>query len=428
MGFKRLNSVEKVVLDLSSRLKGALHGSVARVGLVDALGRIAARDYVALRDLPEQDKSVLDGYAVRSADIAGASQTEPAFLKVVGESRPGSPYTGRLAPGTAVRVATGALLPRGADTVVPVEAVRSAGNAVVIYKSFAPGYGVMKRGEDFRAGDRILSRGERIGWWHIGVLASQGYSEIEVIELPRVSLFVVGDEVVEPGSKLESGRVYNSTGHLLRAYLRHRGFDVTYLGVHGDDVKEIETVLEEAVECGDVVLAVGGTSVGEKDFTARVLREYVEKRGGVFYHGFLLRPGRPLGVGVARGKLIASLSGFPVAAWAQVYVVIERIIYNVLGLPWPPDPLVYARVSRRIASPAGVLDVIRVRLCLENDKLVLNPLRVTGSGILSTLLEGNAVLLVPPESTGFDEGSLAPAYLLHTMIPSCGESGGVEVA
>ncbi len=422
--FTRLNPVADVVLDLSSRLSKSLRARVARVPLANALGRIAAREYTALRDLPEQDKSVLDGYAVRSVDVAGASQAEPAFLRVVGSSTPGSPFYGSLEPGTAVRVSTGSILPRGADTVIPIEAVKNVGNSILVYKPFAPGYGVMKRGEDFRAGDVIVERGKRIEWWHIGVLAAQGYDTVEILELPQVALFVVGDEVVEPGSELKPGMVYNSTGHLISAYLTSRGFRVTYLGLYSDDVEDVRAGLERALKHGDIILATGGTSVGERDNTARVLREYVESEGGVFYHGFLLRPGRPLGVGVAGGKLVASLSGFPVAAWAQVYAVIEQIVYKALGLPWPPDPLLWARVSRRIASPAGVLDVIRVRVCLEGVELVLQPLRVTGSGVLSTLVEGNAVLLVPPESTGFDEGSLAPVRLLHTEIPSCKSGGG----
>ncbi len=422
--FERLHPVSEVVERLSSALLRVSPPRVEEVGLAEALGRLSACDIRAHMDLPLLDKSVLDGFAVRSADVAGASQTNPAVLRVAGTvALTDEPPL--LRPGEAYRVYTGSPLPRGADTVVPVEAARVEGGAVYVYKPYAPGYGVMRRGEDISRSELVVRRGERISWWHVGVLAALGVAKIRVYRMPRVALFTVGDEVAEPGAELKGGMVYDATKPLLRSYLETRGFQVVDVGHVGDDPREIREAYERGMGRAEIVAAIGGSSVGDRDYTVEVLRGIVEERGGWLVHGLLLRPGRPLAAAATETHILLSLSGFPVAAWSQVYTVLLQAVHRAYGIPWPPDPLVYAVASRRIVSAAGVLDVIRVRLCIDGAALRVEPLRVTGSGILSTLLRGNGVVLAEPEVTGYDEGSLVPVRLLNPAIPPCkGEEHG----
>ena len=422
--FERLHPVEEAVERLSSAVLRVAPPRVEEVGLLEALGRPAACEVRAPRDLPPLDKSVLDGYAVRSVDVAGASQANPAVLRLAGTvALTDEPPV--LRPGEAYRVYTGSPLPKGADVVVPVEAARVEGGALYVYKPYAPGYGVMRRGEDFSKGDIVVRRGERVSWWHVGVLAALGVPRLRVYRLPRIALFTVGDEVVEPGEELRGGMVYDATKPLLRSYLESRGFQVIDVGHVGDDPGEIREAYEKGMERAEIVAAIGGSSVGDRDYTVEVLRGLVEEAGGWMLHGLLLRPGRPLAVAATETHILLSMSGFPVAAWSQAYTVLEHGVYRAYGIPWPPDPLVYAVAARRIVSAAGVLDVIRVRLCLDGATLRVEPLRVTGSGILSTLTRGNGVVLAEPGVTGYDEGSLVPVRLLNPAIPPCkGEEHG----
>ena len=417
--FQRLHRVSDAVERLAREVLRIAPPVVEEVPVWLAAGRIAAEDYSARIDIPILPKSVVDGYAVRSVDIEGASQANPAMLRVAGVLAPSSTEVPELKPGEAYRVHTGAPLPKGSDVVVPVEAVREEGGWVYIFKPYPPGYGVMTPGEDYRRGELVAGRGERLTWGHVGVLAALGYPRVRVYRLPTVAVFTVGDEVVEPGSgELRGGLVYDSTKPLLRAYLESRGFNVIDVGHVGDDPREIREAYERGMEKAPIVAAIGGSSVGDRDYTAEVLARLVGD-GGWHMHGFLLRPGRPAAVGSTGSRILFSLSGFPVAAWAQVYTLLEQSVYRAYGIPWPPDPLVYGIAARRIVSAAGVLDVIRVRLCREGATLRVEPLRVTGSGILSTLVKGNAVLLAEPEVTGFDEGSLVPVRILNPAIPAC---------
>ncbi len=411
--FERLHPVEHAV-DLVARVVSR-HVRVEDVSVYEAVGRIAAREYRARLDLPPVDKSVLDGYALRSSDVAGASQANPAVLRVAGEIRVDEESPPALGVGEAYRVPTGAPIPRGADVVVPLEAVREEDGLLYVYKPYAPGYGVMRRGEDFEKGELIVKRGERITWGHVGVLAAQGYGSVRAYRFPRIAVFSVGDEVVEPGEHLPPGKVYNSSRPLVEAFLVSRGFQVVDLGHVPDEPRLVERKFLEGLERADIVAAIGGSSVGGRDYTAEVLKKLSDEH----IHGLLLRPGRPAAVGRRGDKLLLSLSGFPVAAWTQVYTVLEQGVYRAAGIEWPPDPLVEGVLERSIASPAGVLDVVRVHVCARGGSIRVKPLRVTGSGVLSTLTRGNAVLLIGPDSTGYREGSLAPARLLYGEIPAC---------
>ena len=426
-GFSRLHRVSAAVERLVAEIRRIAPPVVEEVPVWNAVGRLAAEDYIATLDLPMVPKSVLDGYAVRSVDIEGASQANPAMLRIAGVLTPSSGDIPGINPGEAYRVYTGAPLPLGADLVVPVEAVREERGWVYIFKPYPPGYGVMSPGEDYRRGEPVARRGSRLTWGHVGVLAALGFARVRVYRLPRIALFTVGDEVIEPGEgELRGGLVYDSTKPLLRAYLESRGFEVIDVGHVGDDPREIREAYEKGMEKAPITAAIGGSSVGDRDYTAEVLADITRENGGWYMHGFLLRPGRPAAVGSTGSRILFSLSGFPVAAWAQVYTILEQSVYRAYGIPWPSDPLVYGVASRRVVSAAGVLDVIRVRVCIDNATLYVEPLRVTGSGILSTLVRGNAVILAEPEVTGFDEGSLVPVRLLNPAIPACKGEGDVR--
>lgn len=412
--FKRLTPVEQVVSEILPRLRIGL--SEEEVPLEEALGRYAARDVVARMDIPSEDRAVVDGYAVRSHDTQLASQTSPAVLRLAGRVLIGGYPSSPLGPGDAVEVSTGSPIPEGADAVVMLEHTRVEAGMVYVYRSVAPGYGVSRRGEDVKAGDLLVRRGARIRPWHIGLAAAQGYTALPVYREPCAAVLNVGEEVVEPGEPLGPGKIYDTTGYLVRSYLREMGLRVLSRGRVGDDEDAIERFYREALEECPFAFTIGGTSVGKKDYSARVLErlESVE----YYVHGIALKPGRPAAVAVVGGKLAMALSGFPVAALAELQAVFEPAFHRALGLEEPVRPVVRARALRRIPATPGVRHIYRVRVYVDGEgSYYVEPLRLTGSGVLSALARGNGILVVPEDTTGVEEGGVVEVELIGPPAP-----------
>lgn len=406
-----LTPVSEVVDGLLRAVR--LKKRVVRVGLSDAVGMVAAADVRARFDVPPYDRSLLDGYAARHEDVAPASPSAPVVLKVRASVRVHEAYRGEVGRGEAVEVATGSPLPRGSDVVIPYEHAVRSGDEVIVYRSYPRYYGVSKAGEDVRRGEVVLRRGELVRPWHLGLLAAQGLAEVEVFERLRVAVFDTGDELVEPGGELEEGKVYDSTRYLVKGYLRSLGLDVIDLGIVSDDPASVKRAFAEALQLGDIVVSIGGTSVGRRDHTVKVLRalEAVE----YFVHGVALTPGRPAAVATVGGKPVFALSGMPVAALTELQVIFREFYRRFMGLKGLVTPVAKARLLRRVASDPGMVTVYRVRVCTRGGELYAEPLRLTGSGVLSTLIRGNALLIVGEEETGFDEGDEVTVELLSEV-------------
>lgn len=413
-GLRTLTPVNEIVSNVVGRLRISL--GEEEVALEKALGRYASRDVAARIDVPSEDRAVVDGYAVRSSDVQLASQSSPAVLRLAGRVLIGEYPSKPLKPGEAIEVSTGSPLPEGADAVVMLEHTRVEGGLVYVYREVAPGYGVSRRGEDVRAGDLLIRRGSRIRPWHVGLAAAQGYTVLPVYEEPCAAVLNVGDEVVPPGEPLAPGKVYDTTGYLVRTYLSELGLRVAYKGRVGDDEEAIRRFYEEVLEECPFAFTIGGTSVGRKDYCARVLADL----GGVEYyvHGVAIKPGRPAAVAVVDGRLAMALSGFPVAALAELQAVFEPVFYKALGLEEPVRPRVRARALRRIPATPGVRHIYRVRVYVdEGGEYYVEPLRLTGSGVLSALARGNGVLVVPEDTTGVEGGELVEVELIGPPAP-----------
>ncbi len=409
-GFRSWENVDVARERLLSKVNIKLTSE--EIPVYDAVGRVLAEDIISPIDYPPYNRSAVDGYAVKSSDVSGASESDPVPLRIVGEIEAGvKPKELAIREGEAALVFTGAELPEGADAVVPIEYVDVAGEYVYVYRSVAKYRNVSLRGEDFQAGDVIGKKGTVLRPWHVAALVQAGFKLVKVFQKPRVGVINTGDEVYDPFSYSGGGgRIPNSTGALIVSYVKELGCEGEVLGVVRDDEDLIRDAVEKALRDHDIVIVTGGTSVGGKD----VVPEAISSLEGakLVFHGVNLRPGRTAGAFIINGKPVLMLSGLPVACLVGLENFFRPIIERKMNLKFPPRPVVKARLTRRIANAVGFRSHYRVAVFSEGGELYAEPLRLTGSGILSTLLEGNGIVVINESLEGLEKGEIIDVILL----------------
>ncbi len=403
--FKELLSVSDALESLLLKLKTL---DVEKISVYNCVGRVLAEDVYAPTDVPPFDRAAMDGYAVRAEDTFGASLTNPIILEVVGKVEIGQNPDITIAKGKTAKIATGAMIPKGANAVVMVEYTRRNGDFVEILKPVTPFKNVSRKGEDVKAGELVLKRGEIIQPQDAGVLASLGFNEIKVYRKPRVAIISTGNELVEVGKELEHGKIYNSNNPMLVNALKEFGIEATSFGVVKDVEDEIESKLLEAMDY-DVVIFTGGTSVGEKDLVPKVVEKYAE----IIFHGVAMKPGMPTGAAVANGKPIFMLPGSPAAAMLAFYAFVVPSVYRMMNVrliakKWTK---VKGILSKRVSSDIGIRSFVRAYWDGER----VYPVRVSGSMILTTLVRANAILMVPENLEGYEEGEDVEVILLRDV-------------
>lgn len=414
-GFKSVKTINQV---LSEALVFIKHRPrVTEVNIDDAVGKFLAEDIYSNIDVPPFNRSAVDGYAVRSIDTFGSSPTNPAVLRVKGYLGVGedpSKYT--VNQGEAVEIATGAPLPMGADAVVMYENTSRRGDYVEVYRPVAPMDNVSRIGEDVSRGELVFRRGTRVKPWDLGVLASMGIMRVKVYE-PRVMLIVTGNELVELEDAvkhgLAPGKVINSTRFVLSSMLRELGCVVDYVKLP-DNENAIRETVAKALTDHDAVVTTGGASVGKVDYTIRAVMglnpEYIN-------HGLAIRPGKPNSIAVKDGKPVFMLSGFPVASLTGFEVLVKPILLKMMEASDEPRPRVRGILTRRVATPINTRSFVRVRVYVGSDgKIYVEPLALTGSGVLTTLVKGNGILIVPENREGYDEGDEVEVELIRPLI------------
>jgi len=414
VGFSRFEDVDEALKKLINLVNIKL--DVIEVPVKESLGMVCAEDVKAPYDIPPYDRSAVDGYAVRSINTLSASPHNPIYFKVVYTVEAGDDVTSLtpLREDEAALIFTGAPLPPGADAVVPVEDAVREGDAVRIMRAVAPYANVSRRGEDFKAGELVVRRGTYIMPWHIAALASSNIVNVKVFRRVRVAIVSTGNELREVGSELKPYEIVNSTALLIESYVKLLGAEPTYLGIVPDEIEAIRGAVVKGLKLADVVIVTGGTSVGGKDLTPEAI-EGIEGAVKAF-HGVAMRPGRTAGAYVVRGKPVFLLSGLPVACLISMEVFLEPLVRYLTNSEPRPRPKVTGVLMRRLANEVGLRSYYRVRVCLGNDgRYYVEPLRLTGSGILSTLIKGNGILEIPGNIEGFDEGELVEVTLVNPV-------------
>jgi len=351
------------------------------VSVGDALGLVLAEDVTAAHDVPGFANSAMDGFAVRSGE-AGRR------LRIAGESRAGTPYTGTVLEGEAVRISTGAALPAGAGGVLQVELVDVDGDAVVLHEEVAPGRNVRDAGGDLRAGATVLSAGTRIGPAELGVAIGAGRMALLAAPRPRVAVVTTGDELVEPGTRLRPGQIHDSNGPTLAALAARAGAEVIGRGHAVDDPEATRVVIEQALDEADVLILSGGVSVGPHDHVKPVLLELGVRE---LLWRVALRPGKPTWLGARDDQLVFGLPGNPVSAYVT-FLLFARPALNALQGADATVPRTSAVLAVDVERHPGRDECVRVRRLADGR---VEPTGPQGSHVLSSLLGADALAIVP---------------------------------
>jgi len=333
--------------------------------LSQALGRVLARPVLADVDVPGFDRSSVDGFAVRAADTVGASEREPKTLALNGEVlTPGTVPQLTVAPGTATLIATGGMVPRGADAVIMVEQTETrddGGDTLIeVRRAGAAGQFIAFAGSDLARGETVLRAGQILTSREIGMLAAVGCAAVEVWRRPQVAIISTGDEIVAPGQPIRHGAVYDSNAAILAAAIEEAGGRAKPLGIGPDDESVLSRLVDEGLATSDVVILSGGTSKGAGDLCYRAIASFNDP--GIVVHGVALKPGKPLCLAVTRGKPIVILPGFPTSAIFTFHEFVAPVIRAFAGLPAEQAERLPATLPMRIASERGRTEYLMVSL------------------------------------------------------------------
>jgi molybdopterin molybdotransferase len=366
-----------------------------QLGLMDAHGCVLTEDVVAPVPLPAFDNSSMDGYAVRVADVAGATEGAPVVLPVTGDVAAGPASPLRVQPGVCVRIMTGAMMPAGADAVVPVEWTDGGVASVAISRAPEVGAHVRTVGEDVAAGETVLTEGTYLGAVQIGLAAAVGRSRVMVRPRPRVVVVSTGSELTEVGQPLAPGRIYDSNSLALTAAATEAGALAYRVGIVPDDPRQLAATLEDQLVRADVLVTSGGVSVGAYD----VVKEVLSRLGTVQFDKVAMQPGMPQGFGTIGpdSTPVFGLPGNPVSALVSFEAFVRPALRTMLGALPVERPRVRAVASKALVSPPGKRSFLRVLLEVKKGAYVVTPVSGAGSHLLAGLARANALAVIPED-------------------------------
>jgi putative molybdopterin biosynthesis protein len=386
--------------------------------LADALGYALAEDIIARIDVPPFDRSNVDGFAVRSADLASAGEATPVRLMLNDEVIAcGVAPTRPVLSGTATSIATGGPVPRGADAIVMVEHTQPASARMIeIRRAGSPGQFVSYAGSDIARGEALLRAGTLIGSREIGMLAACGIAQVAVARRPRVAVISTGDELVQPGELLRPAEIYDSNGAIVTASVRENGGEAIFLGAVADNEAKLEAAMRGALETSDMLVLSGGTSKGAGDLTHRIIARLGAP--GIIAHGVALKPGKPLCLAVCDGKPVVILPGFPTSAMFTFHDMIVPVLRRMAGLPPRADARVMAKVPVRIASELGRTEFVMVSLVESEGGLIAYP-SGKGSGAITSFAQTDGFLKIEALADQMPAGTEAEVTLFtpHVRVP-----------
>lgn len=367
--------------------------------LTECLGRTVAVDIVAKDDLPPFSRSTVDGFAVRSVDTFGAAEGVPVLLNLIGEVLMGQQTDLSVQSGQAVAMPTGGMLPQGADAIVMVEYTENPDeHSLLVLKAVAPGENVIARGEDFKINSVILRRGQMISPQVIGALAACGYSSVSVRKKPEVAIISTGDEVVDVGEVIAGSQIRDINSYVLAAMLEQAGCTVRRCGIVPDSYEALKAAMNEALTRSQMVLISGGSSVGTRDHTVRVIQSF--EQASVFLHGIAVKPGKPTIFGIVGDVPVFGLPGHPVSAMTICHALVKPAVAALLGHEQlEPKNRIIARITRNVASAPGRDDFIRVRLLRRDGGYWAEPI-FGKSGLISTYLEADGIVHIGDMKSG----------------------------
>jgi len=410
LGRISLTPVAEALRTLLDNLRG-FNPEHETISLSDALDRVLAVAIISPEDLPAHPRSTMDGYAVRASDTFGASESIPGYLQIAGEIRMGETPEGKVLSGTCFRIATGGLLPEGADAVLMLEHTVPVDDTMIeVVKGLGAGSNVIHRGEDIARGESALPAGHFLRPQDLGLLAGLGISEITVSRKVRVGIISTGDEIIPYTEVPRDGKIRNINTIALAGQISRLGATPVDYGIVSDRREIFMPVLQQAVRENDIVLFSGGSSVGTRDLGEQAIIDLGPP--GILVHGVALKPGKPVIIGLSNQTPVFGLPGHPVSAMACFDLFVGPAIERLSGRSTDhlPAASVAARLDRNINSAAGRRDLIRVRLTRQDESWIAEPV-LGKSGSISTLARAHGYFVIPESSQGISQGTTITVYL-----------------
>ena len=375
------------------------------VALAESLGRVLAEDVYSDVDIPDFNRSTMDGFAVRATSTFGASEANPAYLNIRGQIPMGIKPDFAIGPGEAARIATGGMLPEGADAVIMVEHTDLLDDTTIeAYRSVAPGQNVIEKGEDIQCREPALARATRIRPQEAGLLAACGRAEVIVFKRPLVGIISTGDEVVPVDRVPGDGQIRDINTHTLSGQVLAAGGVPVVFGIVKDSREDLMEKCRSALQTTDMVMISGGSSVGARDFTVEVLDALPNT--DILVHGISISPGKPTILARSGQKPFWGLPGHAVSAMVVFAVVVQPFLNHLCGLPAAVRRFgIQAMLNRNIASAQGRVDYVRVRLFDQGGVVMAEPI-LGKSGLIHTMVRADGLIAIGMNTEGLDEGTV----------------------
>ncbi|MBF0226283.1 MAG: molybdopterin molybdotransferase MoeA [Desulfobacterales bacterium] len=380
------------------------------ISINDCYERIIAEDITSEEDIPDFNRSTVDGFALKASSTFGASESNASYIKVIGNVEMGKPSNLVIGQGESTKIPTGGMLPSGADSVIMVEYTEPVDEFFIeAYKSVAPGQNMIAIGEDLKKGEIILPKGKKIGVQEIGVLAAIGKTSIKVHKKPLIGIISTGDEIVPQGIKPQFGQVRDINTSTLSAMVKEAGCLTISFGVLKDNFDILFDTALKAIESCDMVLLSGGSSVGTRDLTMDVLSALPESK--ILVHGISISPGKPTILASVKNKALWGLPGHAVSAMVVFEIIVKPFIEYISGiLPQFVEKTIFpAYITRNIASTQGRCDFIRVKIIKQDGDLWVEPV-LGKSGLINTIAKADGLIKIDKNTEGIEKGSKVLVY------------------
>ncbi len=374
--------------------------SVEEIQIAKAVGRVVAEDVYAISDVPPFDRATMDGYAVVAEDTFPADDDSPVTLKLVGSIEAGREPDVVVEKGRAVEIATGAMMPKGANAVVMVEYTRRKDGEIEVFRPVSPGENVMFAGSDIMSGELIVRAGTKLTHREIGVMAACGIGRVKVYRRPVVAIVSTGNELVSPGGKLGAAKIYDVNSYTLSSAVVENGGEAVVLGIARDDEDEIGEIIERGLEVADIVLTSGSTSAGAGDVMYRILDRY---EPGVIVHGIAIKPGKPAIIAVCGGKPVFGLPGYPTSAMTVFEVMVAPLIRKLAGFEDTGRSRLRAKLALRIYSAEGRREYLPVNIVKGREGYSAYPVSGSYSGAVTAFAFTDGFVEVPEDVVILDD-------------------------
>jgi len=401
-------TVEEALDKILSRIKPL---GFEKVSILEALGRVIAEDIYADRDIPPFDNSGMDGYAVRSEDIRNASSNRPVRLEVIEDLPAGFISKKGLEQGKAIRIMTGAPIPKAADTIVPVEDTKQEEKFVSIFETVPPGDYIRKAGEDVKKGECVISREDLIRPPEVGMLASVGRSFVSVYQRPLVAILCTGEELVDVDGNLEGVKIVSSNSYTLAAQVKDCGAIPIQLGIARDRKGEIKEKLLQGIR-SDVLISSAGVSVGDYDFVKEALSELGME---MIFWRVAMKPGKPVVFGLLQGKPVFGLPGNPVSSMVSFEQFVRPSLLKMMGHRQLFRPVIEAILKEDIRKRPGRRHFLRAFVSFEKEEYFVTLTGAQGSGILKSMVKANGLVVIPEDRELVKAGEGVKVQLLDVV-------------